>query len=349
MIPPTRIAIRGRSTHLAGLQCYGQVQRPAREQRIYTWAYISTTRNFGSKQTASPRTLAALSNSAPPIATFTRTMATSQSTTTSPTPQSKDWSATQYLKFSNERTRPVHDLIAQVAPHLSSKPNPLITGVDASADMLAKARATLPDVPFLQADLSTFSPGEAEAEEGGEAEGEIDLLFSNAVFHWLRTPARLNTLTTLFSRLKPGGILAFQMPDNYTQPSHAQMRAVASQPNKPWSPFFSTTAIGELVDKERPDLDPIEPLAEYYNALSPLGKVDMWHTTYAHVVADAAAIVEWVKGSGLQPFLQRIGEEGARKAFLEAYEGSLKEGYPVMRDGKVVLKYPRLFVVAVRQ
>jgi trans-aconitate 2-methyltransferase len=299
-------------------------------------------------------------------------MATSQSTTTSPTPQSKDWSATQYLKFSNERTRPVHDLIAQVAPHLSSKPNPLIydlgcgpgnstsallsafpgariTGVDASADMLAKARATLPDVPFLQADLSTFSPGEAEAEEGGEAEGEIDLLFSNAVFHWLRTPARLNTLTTLFSRLKPGGILAFQMPDNYTQPSHAQMRAVASQPDKPWSPFFSTTAIGELVDKEGPDLDPIEPLAEYYNALSPLGKVDMWHTTYAHVVADAAAIVEWVKGSGLQPFLQRIGEEGARKAFLEAYEGSLKEGYPVMRDGKVVLKYPRLFVVAVRQ
>jgi trans-aconitate 2-methyltransferase len=278
---------------------------------------------------------------------------------------SKDWSASQYLKFSNERTRPVHDLIAQVAPHLSSKPNPRIydlgcgpgnstsallstfpgariTGVDASADMLSKARATLPDVPFIQADLSTFSP---EAE--GKGEEKIDLLFSNAVFHWLRTPARLTTLTGLFSRLAPGGILAFQMPDNYTQPSHAQMRAVASQPNQPWSPYFSSTAIGELADKERPDLDPIEPLAEYYDAFSPLGKVDMWHTTYAHVLKDAAAVVEWVKGSGLQPFLQRIGEEGARKAFLEAYEGSLKEGYPVMRDGKVVLKYPRLFVVAV--
>jgi trans-aconitate 2-methyltransferase len=293
---------------------------------------------------------------------------TSQPTTsTPPTPQSKDWSATQYLKFSNERTRPVHDLIAQVAPYLSSKPNPRIydlgcgpgnstsallsafpgariTGVDASADMLAKARATLPEVPFIQADLSTFSPGEAE----GEGEERIDLLFSNAVFHWLRTPSRLQTLTTLFSRLPPGGILAFQMPDNYTQPSHAQMRRVAAQPSQPWSPFFSSTAIGELADKERPDLDPIEPLADYYNALSPLGNVDMWHTTYAHVVSDAAAVVEWVKGSGLQPFLQRIGEEGARGAFLREYEGSLKEGYPVMRDEKVILKYPRLFVVAVR-
>ena len=290
-------------------------------------------------------------------------MATSQE----PTP-SKDWSASQYLKFSNERTRPVHDLIAQVAPHLSSKPNPRIydlgcgpgnstaallstfpgariTGVDASADMLAKARATLPDVPFIQADLSAFSPSEASA--GGEE--KTDLLFSNAVFHWLRVPSRLATLTTLFSRLPPGGILAFQMPDNYTQPSHAQMRVVASQPNKPWSPFFSSTAIGELSDKERPDLDPIEPLVDYYNAFSPLGKVDIWHTTYAHVVADAAAVVEWVKGSGLQPFLQRIGEEGARKAFLGEYERSLKDGYPAMQDGKVILKYPRLFVVAVRK
>ena len=294
-------------------------------------------------------------------------MATSQSTTaTSPTPQSKDWSANQYLKFSNERTRPVHDLISQVAPHLSSKPNPRIydlgcgpgnstsallsafpgariTGVDSSADMLAKARATLPDVPFLQADLSTFSPGKGEVEE------KIDLLFSNAVFHWLRTPSRLRTLTTLFTNLPPGGILAFQMPDNYTQPSHAQMRRVASQPHKPWSPFFATTSIGELSDKDRPDLDPIEPLAEYYNAFSPLGKVDMWHTTYAHVVRDAGAVVEWVKGSGLQPFLQRIGDDGARGAFLKEYEGSLREEYPVMKDGNVILKYPRLFVVAVRK
>ena len=127
------------------------------------------------------------------------------------------------------------------------------------------------------------------------------------------------------------------------------MRVVASQPNKPWSPFFSSTAIGELSDKERPDLDPIEPLVDYYNAFSPLGKVDIWHTTYAHVVADAAAVVEWVKGSGLQPFLQRIGEEGARKAFLGEYERSLKDGYPAMQDGKVILKYPRLFVVAVRK
>ena len=127
------------------------------------------------------------------------------------------------------------------------------------------------------------------------------------------------------------------------------MRRVASQPHKPWSPFFSSTSIGELSDKERPDLDPIESLADYYNAFAPLGKVDMWHTTYAHVVRDAGAVVEWVKGSGLQPFLQRIGDDGARGAFLKEYEGRLREWYPVMGDGNVILKYPRLFVVAVRK
>lgn len=278
-------------------------------------------------------------------------------------PNSKDWSATQYLKFSNERTRPVYDLIAQVAPHVTAKTPRIydlgcgpgnstqalletfadaeITGVDSSTDMLSKARTSLPDREFQQADLSQFSPA---SEERG-----VDLFFSNAVFHWLRTPARIEALTRLFASQATGGVLAFQMPDNYTEPSHALMREVATRAETPWARFFADTRVGELADKQRPDLDPIEPTAEYYNAFAPLGTVNLWRTTYSHVLADAPAIVEWVKGSGLQPFLQRIGDEGAKRAFLEAYEEALRAVYPVMADGKVILQYPRLFVVAVRK
>jgi trans-aconitate 2-methyltransferase len=59
--------------------------------------------------------------------------------------------------------------------------------------------------------------------------------------------------------------------------------------------------------------------------------------------------VEWVKSTGLQPYLHRIGDETAKTAFLTEYEKKLKHAYPELADGKVLLGYPRLFVVAVRK
>ncbi|KAF2831696.1 S-adenosyl-L-methionine-dependent methyltransferase [Ophiobolus disseminans] len=276
-------------------------------------------------------------------------------------PEKKDWSATQYLKFGNERTRAVHDLLAQVTPHISS-PNPRIydlgcgpgnstqallsafpsariTGMDSSPDMLSKARATLPDVEFVSSDLSTYKPDQA-----------ADLLFSNAVFHWLRTDNRIPTLSKLFKNLQPGAVLAIQVPDNYHFPSHTLMRTTACLTNKPWSKYFSSSHIGDTSDSSRPDLDPIEPPSSFYNALSPHASlVNVWRTEYQHVLSDHGAIVEWVRATGLQPYLNCIEDEGAREAFLTEYEERLKGEYERLGDGRVMLGYPRLFVVAVRK
>ncbi|PVI03768.1 S-adenosyl-L-methionine-dependent methyltransferase [Periconia macrospinosa] len=282
-----------------------------------------------------------------------------------------DWSATQYLKFNTERTRPVFDLISRITPHLSQTRNPNIydlgcgpgnsasillsafpsaslTGLDSSPDMLAKARATLQTAEFIQGDLSTFTPAP-----------DADVVFSNAAFHWLRRGQRVPTLVRIFESLKPGAVLAVQMPDNYTEPSHALMRDVAVTPSKPWSSYLSSNSsvrVGDLTDTTRPDLDPVETPAEWYNAFtatSAAASVDIWRTTYQHVLQDARAIVEWVKGTGLQPFLQRMpeGEEGraVREAFLNEYEERLKERYRPLGDGKVLLGYPRLFMVVVRK
>ncbi|KAF3001807.1 hypothetical protein E8E13_002841 [Curvularia kusanoi] len=360
MTSPTHLLLRGRPSHLPRLLHRAQqsqkvvvVAAAAREQ-AYSPYIISSRRSISTSQ---PNPSSSLPR---PIGTPILSLGPNHSRTMSTAPPSKDWSAAQYLLYTTERTRPVHDLIAQVRPHLTSHQAPVIydlgcgpgnstsallsafpgaqiTGVDSSSDMLKKARKELPDVPFTQADVSSFSP-----------DSSPDLLFSNAVFHWLRTPQRLATLTRLFSDLRPGGVLAFQMPDNYTEPSHTLMRTVALRKDTPWERYFSDTAVGELTDKQRPDLDPIEPASAYYNALSALGAVNLWRTTYSHVLTDAKAIVEWVKGSGLQPFLQRIGDEDARKAFLAKYEEALRGEYPVMADGRVLLQYPRLFVVAVR-
>jgi trans-aconitate 2-methyltransferase len=197
--------------------------------------------------------------------------------------QEKDWSASQYLKFSNERTRPVYDLLSQVTPHITSPtpriydlgcgpgnstrvlldafPNATITGLDSSPDMLEKATSDFSDsqnVDFVTGDVGKF-----------ELEGGTDLLFSNAVFHWLRSPTRLRTLARLFQSMQKGGVIAIQVPDNYHKATHKMMRKTALMRSMPWSSAFASSNIGDLEEKERPDLDPIEGSMMWYDALVP--------------------------------------------------------------------------------
>ena len=75
--------------------------------------------------------------------------------------------------------------------------------------------------------------------------------------------------------------------------------------------------------------------------------LDMWHTVYNHVMASPAAITEWFKGSSLQPFLSPLSAED-REKFLAAYTAKIEQAYKPRYDGKVLLRFPRLFIVAVR-
>ncbi|KAF2498708.1 S-adenosyl-L-methionine-dependent methyltransferase [Lophium mytilinum] len=260
-------------------------------------------------------------------------------------PQKKDWSATQYLKFGDQRTRAVRDLLSAVpltSPSrivdlgcgpgnstevlLARYPNATITGMDSSDDMLAKAGAALPNIDFVKGDLTTYEPTAG-----------TDLLFSNAVFQWLPGPARIPTLARLIKTLPSGGVIAIQVPDNFHERSHRLMRETAA--DGPWAPILS---------KLNPERDPIAAPATFYDALKPLcASVDIWHTHYQHVLEGPQAIVEWVKGTGLRPFVDPL-DEGMREGFLKAYLERIAEAYPRLGDGKVMLTYPRLFLVAVK-
>ena len=196
--------------------------------------------------------------------------------------------------------------------------------------MLRKAHQTLPHLDFEEADLTTYQP-----------QPGADLLFSNAVFHWLRQHERIPTILRLLQSQKSGAAFAFQIPDNHDEPSHRAMRETILA--GPWREYFDGL-------KDRPDLDPIESPATFYNALRPYcSKVDIWHTLYQHVLSSPHDIVEWVKGTGLQPFVNALPEGHLREGYLKAYEARLAELYPKLADGKVMLRYPRLFVVAVRE
>ncbi|GAB1316370.1 hypothetical protein MFIFM68171_06580 [Madurella fahalii] len=263
-----------------------------------------------------------------------------------------DWSPDQYLLFRKARNRPIYDLLAFLGQEYNPKcvidlgcgpgnsteilaarfPGAKITGVDSSPAMLTKARATLPDVEFTHGDVRTYLP-----------DPQTDLLFSNAVFHWLRTRERIPTITRLLLALRDGGILALQMPNNYDEPSHRAMREAAAF-SGPWRPYFAS-----LPPEARPDLDPIEPTMDYHNALQPhCRRVEIWTTQYQHALEDHGAIVEWVKGTGLQPFVNVLPDGEVRERFMREYRRRLENEYPWARDGRVLLTYPRRFVVAVR-
>jgi trans-aconitate 2-methyltransferase len=137
--------------------------------------------------------------------------------------------------------------------------------------------------------------------------------------------------------LPPGGVLAVQMPDNFDEPSHVLMREVAQL--EPWR-----KALGESARLR----DDIPKPGGYYDALGPLcTRLEIWHTIYNHVLDDANAIVEWVKGTGLRPFLDPL-EAPERKQYLAEYTARIAASYLPQADRKVLLRFPRLFIVAVR-
>ena len=253
------------------------------------------------------------------------------------------WSANQYVKFEDERTRPARDLLARVPLEHVSRGIDLgcgpgnstellverfgpsgIAGLDSDDDMLAAAAKRLPYTTFHKADLASWRP-----------DGPQDLLFANAVFQWL--PDHLDIFERLMDGLAEGGVLAVQMPDNLDEPSHRAMEATAR--DGPWAPRFA----------QNPSRRAALPAPSvYYDRLAPKAShVEIWHTTYYHPLADGAAIVEWLKGSGLRTWLDRAGPEH-RDGFAEAYAARIEEVYPKAADGRVLLRFPRLFMVAVK-
>ena len=253
------------------------------------------------------------------------------------------WSAAQYVKFEHERTRPVHDLVARIpnpeivgaadigcGPGNSTEvlreryPEARIVGLDSSPDMIDAARKRLPDIAFEVADIRHWRPKEP-----------LDVILANAVLQWI--PDHETLFPALMAKLRPGGALATQMPDNLDEPSHRLMGEVAS--SGPWAAKLRD-ATGARTERH---------LADWYFRLlrSHAPRVDVWRTTYFHPLAGAHAVVEWLKGTGLRPFLDPL-EESEREAFLARYEAAVAKAYPAEADGTVLLPFPRLFVVAVR-
>jgi trans-aconitate 2-methyltransferase len=253
------------------------------------------------------------------------------------------WDADQYLRFANERTQPAIDLLARIridAPRavvdLGCGPGNStvllherwaaaeIVGVDNSPAMLVAARAAHPDWQWQHGDIARWTPPTP-----------CDVIFSNAALQWV--PDHAHVLPQLFAHVAPGGALAVQIPAHLESPVHRAMVAVAQHPA--WRDRMSEATAAITV--ETPSI--------YYDLLQPCAaRIELWVTEYQHVLDGPAAVIDWMAGTGLRPFLQALANDAERARFRAMLLPGVEKGYPRHADGHVLFPFRRLFVVAYR-
>ena len=249
------------------------------------------------------------------------------------------WDPKTYLDFEDERTRPAAELLARIAhknpahvidlgcgPGNSTAllarrwPKARLEGLDSSEAMLDQARRSGIQATWHSGDIPSWAPAR-----------RYDVIFANAALHWLDDQDAL--LKRLMSYLAPEGVLAFQVPVNFNEPSHRLMRDVAA------SGLWSAKLKGVrniVLGTEKGYYEMLEPLAAH---------LDIWQTTYLQVLSGEDAVYRWVSGTGLRPFLEALDAQ-EREAYAREYKARLNQAYPMRASGKTLFPFQRLFVVA---
>lgn len=231
------------------------------------------------------------------------------------------WDPTHYHKFQAERSAPFFDLLALVEKRPDLKvvdlgcgtgeltrqladalPASTVTGIDSSAQMLERANA--------------YSGAHLRFEQGDQARltGEWDLIFSNAALQWSENHREL--IPRLYGSLKPGGQIAVQVPSNHNHISHQLYRETAAE-----EPFRS-----RLNGFQR--YAPVLSIDDYARLLFECGAENIvaFEKVYAHVLEDSDAVVEWISGTALIPYFERLGEH--KEEFIDALRAKMRGALP---------------------
>jgi trans-aconitate 2-methyltransferase len=253
------------------------------------------------------------------------------------------WDPSIYLRYGDERSRPFGELLSRVpvdspgdVVDLGCGPGNLtvglterwpsahVRGLDSSAEMISSAQALGSAVEFEVADVRDW-----------HADASVGVVVANAVLQWV--PGHTDLLRRWAHELRPGATLAFQVPGNFTAPSHQSIFAVAAQ--LPWR--------DRLADVLRdPDsvLDPVR----YAQLLIAAGcAVDTWETTYTHLLpaqGDTHPVLTWVEGTALRP-VRAVLTDAEWAEFRARLTARLAQAYPI-HSGLVYFPFRRIFVVA---
>jgi len=254
--------------------------------------------------------------------------------------QNQDWNPNLYLKYKNERTQPSIDLISKINPTfqpitildvgcgpgnssqalLQRWPQAQLTGIDSSPKMIEKAKMDFPDSLWLVADASKYV-----------SNVKYDLVFSNATIQWIPNHEALFDL--LYELTRVGGVLAVQVPRFDQMPLSKAIERAANKER--WQ--------GQT--KDCSELFTYHDYKYYYDLVCPNYKsLELWQTDYIHVLESQLAIIEWIRSTGLKPYLDRLNEN-EKPAFESEVLAELKHYYPTQNNGKVLFPFKRLFMI----
>ena len=196
-------------------------------------------------------------------------------------------------------------------------PDSTVIGLDNSPQMLEKAGLhQWPGLSFEIGDLA-------------QLQGSWDLIFSNAALQWSEDHPKL--VGRLYSQLAPGGQIAVQVPSNHNHISHRLIQETARQ-----EPFRS-------VLKGFIRVSPVLPIEDYAQLLFDLGaeNIIVFEKVFVHILENSDAVVEWVSGTALVPYFERLG--GEKEHFLAILRKKLQN---VMPTQPVLYPFKRTFFSA---
>ena len=251
------------------------------------------------------------------------------------------WEPEQYLRFKRERRKPYDELVALVQPRPEMRIVDLgcgtgmwsadlaerfdaasVLGVDLSESMLEQSKPYESDrVRFERADLHDWR---------GE---NYDLVLSNAALHWIAEHEAL--FERLRDALVPGGQLAVHVPNNMHQPTHTIARALAAE--EPYAAALGGRTSGMAVLTA-------EAYAQLLWALGFEQQV-VREVVYMHELPSPEAAVEWVRGSMLAWYRDRL-PEALYTRFFETYRARLLDALP--ESEPLPFTYRRILMWATR-
>ena len=247
------------------------------------------------------------------------------------------WNPELYHKYQKERFAPFQDLMklivvregisavdlgcgtGELTQMVSDMlPGSQMLGMDSSSNMLDKTLS-------LQRPGLSFELGSIE-----KVDGQWDLIFSNAAIQWVDNHSEL--IPKLASQLKPGGQIAVQMPANHNHPTQRLMADVAEQ-----DPYLGALGVWKRQWS-------VLSIREYAELLYQCGGQDIvvFEKIYPHVLPDVDAVVEWLSGTAMIPYMERLPKE-LHNRFIDDYRKRLRDLYT---EVPVFFPYQRIFFSA---
>lgn len=235
------------------------------------------------------------------------------------------WNPDTYNRFKAERSTPFYDLLGllEVRPSLSlidlgcgtgeltaklaeTLPASHVLGVDSSQEMLDKSR---------KADEATLDFECVSIEDQLKKEQQWDVVFSNAALQWV--PDHETLFPQIISKIKPGGQLLVQMPAQHHNLTNRLLNELATQ-----EPYAAIYAGWNRVS-------PVLEIDRYAEMLFENGgkSIQVFKKIYPLVLDDVDALLTWVSGTALIPYLERLPET-LRNRFREDYSALLIRHFP---------------------